>query len=519
MTNNLPPSFAPRRKNHGRPDSSPSDRIVGPGQPPKASPPEAEQPPVPLPSPGSLKAEQPPLAPPVSGAPEHPPSVPRVSIYSQREDLAEESSPPVFRPATTRPRPDGASEPPPVVAPPAGGPPVVAPTPLDQPVIAQTSVGPPVVAPPMAPPPVIPPPAVLPPSTAQPGQSPVIATSSAAQRVRPRHTQPAEPQSPPPPPPPPPAGPPRRRWRKALLTGFALVLAALLAWPIGLAWWANGRMTHVPALSGAANTAGITWLLAGTDQRDETFGEDQTAGSRTDTIMVLHKPPSGPVALISLPRDTYVDIAGHGPAKLNAAYVYGGPPLLVSTVESITGLTVDHYAEIGLSGLRNLVNGLGGISLCLDYDVDDPDSGLLWTAGCHVADGDTALAFARMRYSDPTGDIGRAERQRQVISAVTGEIASLAVLANPLRQITIIDAGLGALAFSEGTNIIDLARMALAFKAATGEGGITGTPPIADPNYRPGDVGSTVLLDPEQTPIFFQQIQDGSLPPGPVGGL
>ncbi|WP_250445890.1 LCP family protein, partial [Actinotalea sp. C106] len=311
---------------------------------------------------------------------------------------------------------------------------------------------------------------------------------------------------------------PRRRRRRAVVVA-ALVLAVLLAWPLGLVLWADSRLEHVEATSGAAPTAGTTYLLAGSDSREDGVIEDsETTGARTDTIMLLHVPESGPAALISLPRDTYAEIPGHGAAKINASFSYGGAPLLVSTVEGLTGMTIDHYVEVGFGGITDVVDALGGVELCLDQDVNEPLSGLVWTSGCHVSDGTTALAFARMRYADAQGDIGRAQRQQQLIAAITGEAASPAVL-DPRRQVSLVRAGTGALAVSDDTSVVDLGRLALAFRSATGPEGITGTPPIATMDYQPGGVGSTVLLDPDLTPAFFTDIREGSLPPGPVGGL
>lgn len=306
-----------------------------------------------------------------------------------------------------------------------------------------------------------------------------------------------------------------------------LLLVALIAWPVGLVLWANGKVQHVDALSGAANTPGTTYLLTGSDSREDGAIEDsETVGARTDTILVLQVPDSGPSALISLPRDTYTDIPGYGPSKLNAAYSWGGAPLLVQTVEGLTGLTVDHYVEIGFGGVEQVVDALGGVELCLDgstgitFPVNEPKSGLVWaTPGCQTVDGTGALAFSRMRYADPSGDIGRGLRQRQLISAVADKAANPSLLFQPGKQVSLIDAGTGALTASDGTGIVDLGKLALAFRAATGPGGITGTPPIASLDYRPGNVGSTVLLDEAQTPTFFQQIRDGSLPPGVVGGV
>ncbi len=322
---------------------------------------------------------------------------------------------------------------------------------------------------------------------------------------------------------------PRRRKRhlgRRIALVVVLLLVLVIAWPVGLAFWANGKIQHVDALSGAANTPGETYLLTGSDSRADGAIEDtETVGARTDTILLLQVPDSGPPALISLPRDTYVDIPGNSPGKLNAAFSWGGAPLLVKTVEQLTGLTVDHYVEIGFAGVEGVVDAVGGVQLCLDdsvltFPVQDANSGLMWDApGCKTVDGVTALAFARMRYSDPTGDIGRGQRQRQLISAVTQAVATPGTLLNPNRQISLIDAGTSALTTSEGTDIVDMAKLALAFRAAGGEGGITGTPPIKSLDYRPGGVGSTVLLDPDQTPTFFAQIRDGELAPGVYGGL
>jgi LCP family protein required for cell wall assembly len=284
--------------------------------------------------------------------------------------------------------------------------------------------------------------------------------------------------------------------------------------------WADGQLQHTPALSGAANTPGTTYLLTGADTRDGGIADDGAEGSRTDTIMVLQVPPSGPAALISIPRDTYVaDIPGHGPGKLNAAFAYGGAPLLVQVVESLTGLTIDHYAEIGMGGVVNLVDAVGGVELCYDSDVSDPESGMQWTAGCHVVAGQEALAFARMRKSDPKGDIGRAERQRQLIHAVTSSVNLREVALHPSQQKALISAGAAAITVDEDAGALDVARLALAFKSAQGPDGITGTPPIANLDYRPGDVGSTVLLDPDAAPAFWQGITNGTLPAGTVGGI
>ncbi len=311
----------------------------------------------------------------------------------------------------------------------------------------------------------------------------------------------------------------KKKRKKRIFTTVALVLlAALIAWPFGLLMWANSKLNHIDALSGASNTGGTTYLIAGSDSRGED-SDSHIKGARADTIMLLHVPESGPNALISLPRDIYVPIPGHNSNKINAAFSFGGAPLLVETVENLTNLTVDHYVEIGFSGVEGIVDAVGGVELCLDYSVKDKESKLDWTEGCHEADGETALAFARMRKKDPLGDIGRAERQRQVVSAVAKKLQSPGDLINPNTQRKLVDAGTGALVVSEGTGFVDLGKMALAFRKANSDGGVTGTPPILSLNYRPGGVGSAVQLDEAGTEQFFKDIAAGNLEPGEYNSL
>ncbi len=216
--------------------------------------------------------------------------------------------------------------------------------------------------------------------------------------------------------------------------------------------------------------------------------------------MILNRPVAGPVALVSIPRDSYVAIPGHGMNKINAAFAFGGPTLLVQTVEDLTGLTIDHYIEVGFLGVSGVVDALGGVELCYDADVNDPYSTLVWTAGCHDVDGATALAFSRMRHGDPLGDIGRTERQRQLVSAVTDKATSRSTLANPFAAARVLGAGLAAFRVDTGMGPLDLVQAARTFRAAGQPGAFTGTPPLASLDHRVEGVGSTVLLNPTRSP-------------------
>src|SRR5690606_22638907 len=130
------------------------------------------------------------------------------------------------------------------------------------------------------------------------------------------------------------------------------------------------------------------YLLVGSDSRGDLSPEERkelgtgdATSKLTDTIMVLHT-GSGPDLLMSIPRDSWVDIPGHGRSKINSAYGKGGPPLVVATVEQNTGLRVDHYVEIGLGGLVNMVDAVGGIEICPKTAMKDKDANLEIEAGC-----------------------------------------------------------------------------------------------------------------------------------------
>lgn len=300
------------------------------------------------------------------------------------------------------------------------------------------------------------------------------------------------------------------RPRKTFLGVFAFIFIAIITWCIYLFMYGNSKLDHVEALSGRADTPGETYLIVGSDKREDGVLEDGEEGQRSDTIMLLQLPDTGHAALISLPRDTLVDIPSYGAAKINAAYSYGGAPLLVETVENLTGLTVDHYVEVSMGGVQNLVNAVGGVNLCYDADVSDSYSGMEWTAGCHDVNGEQALSFSRMRYSDPRGDIGRTERQRQVVSKVISKAASPATLLRPWRQRALVAAAAENLTTNPDTSLFGLAQAGLGLRSAMGEGGLMGAPPISNMSYWYAGQ-SCVQLNPNTIDAFWQKLMNGEL--------
>lgn len=305
---------------------------------------------------------------------------------------------------------------------------------------------------------------------------------------------------------------PKRKYKKIVFSTLVVLLVALVAWPSYLYYRANSQIQHVQVQSGEGVSSGTTWLLTGSDSRETSQIKDGTEGERTDSIILVHKADNGQSSMVSIPRDTFVNIEGYGADKINSAFTYGGPQLLVSTVEKLTNTHIDHYVQIGMSGVENLVDAVGGINLCLDYDVDDPKSELVWKAGCHDVNGHDALAFARMRYSDPLGDFGRTQRQRQVISQLTKKVMTASVALNPFTQVALVDAGSQSVVTDQNTNAFNIAQLLLSFKSAQSSN-LTGVPPIKDPNYILLSGASTVLLDTEAKNAFFEKMRAGNLTP------
>lgn len=166
-----------------------------------------------------------------------------------------------------------------------------------------------------------------------------------------------------------------------------------------------------------------------------------------------------------------------------------------------------------------MVDALGGVDLCYDQTVNDALSNLNWTAGCHTADGATALAFSRMRYSDPKGDFGRAERQRQVIGAIAKKAMSGKTLTNIPKLNKTLKAALASITVDSKTNPYTLAQMVFAFRDATSDNGISGSVYWTNPGYNVSGVGSSVLLDDAKNLELFRELASGSHKPGAVGTL
>ena len=213
--------------------------------------------------------------------------------------------------------------------------------------------------------------------------------------------------------------------------------------------------------------------------------------------MLLHT-GAGPNLLMSIPRDSIVDIPGHGTTKINAAFAYGGPKLLVQTVEDATGIRVDHYVEIGFGGFVNAVDAVGGVEICPTQAMKDPLANLDIPKGCQQADGITALGYSRSRHVYADSDFTRVLHQREVVSAVGHEAVSPWSVINPVRYWR-LNMAMDSLRVSKGTGPIALGRMAWAMTHVTGKDGLSCTVPVAD---------SAIHWDTDRAEQLFKRIID-----------
>jgi LCP family protein required for cell wall assembly len=255
-----------------------------------------------------------------------------------------------------------------------------------------------------------------------------------------------------------------------IITGYAWMLSRQLDASLTTAAVLD-RPDHASRADPAAAAGPMTVLLVGLDSRTDAQGNPlppqvlaalhaggDSGELNTDTLILVHVPaePTQPTVAISIPRDSYVTVPGFGAHKINSAYQRGllaekatlsaqhlsGPELdrlarqaggreLVRTVEQLTGVTLDHYAEINLAGFYEITQAVGGVPVCLTAPVHDSYTGADFPAGPQTVSGAAALAFVRQRHGLPRGDLDRIRRQQAYLSGLAHRLLSGDVLVNP----------------------------------------------------------------------------------------
>jgi LCP family protein required for cell wall assembly len=317
----------------------------------------------------------------------------------------------------------------------------------------------------------------------------------------------------------------KARQQRAMLTFFGAISALVLV-ASGCAWMLTTYVTsHVHRLnagtSGTPSSGPLNILVAGVDIRAGLTRRQQLrlhvgrpVSHNSDTLMVVHIPADHSYAeVVSLPRDSWVRIPGHGMNKINAAFGLGGPRLMVRTVEAATGLTINDYAEVNFLGFVRIINAIGGVDICLPYAVDDPYSGLHMSAGVHHVDGVTALEFARDRHSFATSDLARISNQQQLMATLLSQAVSAGTLSDPFRLRRLLSSVTAAIRVDQGFNITGLASELRGIKPAD----VTFTTvPLASANYLTPDGQSAVLWNRSAAGRLFGQMRDDR-PPAAIG--
>ena len=243
----------------------------------------------------------------------------------------------------------------------------------------------------------------------------------------------------------------RRRTLRRVLIGLAACFVVLGLVLVGTAWYLQdhlvGQVDRVDdAFAGLetrpapAQGEGLNILLMGTDRRSDepTTGDDAKAPTwlpgeqRTDSLMVLHIDSDRQHAtLVSIPRDSWVTVPGHGENKINAAFSFAGPSLAVETVEELTDLRIDHLAIIDWDGFEALTDELGGVTIDVPRTVRDSARGKTWEAGEHHMNGEEALLYVRQRYGLTGGDFDRIKRQQNFLRALMRQTLSSETMSSP----------------------------------------------------------------------------------------
>ncbi|MFF4704621.1 LCP family protein [Streptomyces sp. NPDC001288] len=322
------------------------------------------------------------------------------------------------------------------------------------------------------------------------------------------------------------ARPAKRRSRLRTVVGVVL---ALTVCPAAATYvWADTQLRRDVDLNAHGGRPpagkGTNYLIVGSDSRDGLSGDEVKdlhvgggGGRRTDSMILLHTGTHGST-MVSLPRDSWVTIPRHtDPAtgktpppthdKLNASFSYGGPDLLIRTIEYNTGLRIDHYAEIGFAGFVGIVNAVGGVPMCLDHAVKDEKSGADFGKGCHMLDGTQALAFVRQRHQEAQGDLGRTRNQQKFLSALAHRAARPRTLLDPTEILPALHAGLGSLIVDKGMSLPVLATMFRAVQGVSaGRGGQMNVPVSGVGIVTPK--GSVVKWDAKRSARLFDELRN-----------
>ncbi len=319
----------------------------------------------------------------------------------------------------------------------------------------------------------------------------------------------------------------------AVSVAMAIVVGTGVAW--GKIRSFESGINHISSMSlgGGGEDGAIDILLVGVDSRTDAHGNPLSAeelatlragddeATNTDTIILVRIPNNGKSATaISIPRDSYVEAPGIGKMKINGVYgsahfeklvelveqdgmdkaqaepeaIEAGREALIKTVASLTGVTVDHYAEIGLLGFSLITDALGGVNVCLKNAVYEPLSGADFPAGWQKLNGPQALSFVRQRHDLPRGDLDRVVRQQAVMASLAHEVISGKTLSSPSTLNRLQDAVQRSVVLSDGWDVMEFAEQLQ--KLAAGNVAFATIPVLQENGWSDDGMQSVVRVDP-----------------------
>ncbi|WP_422749047.1 LCP family protein [Mycobacterium sp. WMMD1722] len=319
----------------------------------------------------------------------------------------------------------------------------------------------------------------------------------------------------------------------AVMVALAVVLGTGVAWSRIRSFESGINHISSPALGDGGEDGAIDILLVGSDSRTDAHGNPLSAeelatlragddvSTNTDTIILVRIPNNGKSATaISIPRDSYVEAPGIGKMKINGVYgsvhlekmkelveeqgvdpavaqkeaTEDGREALIKTVAKLTGVTVDHYAEIGLLGFALITDALGGVDVCLKEPVYEPLSGADFPAGWQRLNGPQALSFVRQRHDLPRGDLDRVTRQQAVMASLAHEVVSGKTLSSPATLSRLEAAVQRSVVLSDGWDIMEFVDQLQ--KLAGGNIAFATIPVLREDGWSDDGMQSVVRVDP-----------------------
>ncbi|HSA52839.1 MAG TPA: LCP family protein [Yinghuangia sp.] len=316
----------------------------------------------------------------------------------------------------------------------------------------------------------------------------------------------------------------RRRVRTALTAMLVMLLSMVLVAAVGVWWFIDhyagkvdrieNAFPNIPVAQQPPRGKGTNFVLVGLDSRSDmpTTGRDakaplwQEGMQRSDATMLLHLSADRRQAyIVSIPRDAWVAVPGRGDAKVNAAFSWGGPPLLIDTVQRLTDIRVDHFAAIDWEGFKRLTDALGGVEVVVDEDLPASEDGRAWAAGKHHMNGAEALEYVRERKGLPRGDLDRVERQHTFMRAVFEKLLAGGLLDDPLDLPDLLDALTGAISVDDRLSNDDLRDLVWGLRNLRGDDVRFMTAPVSE--FRNIDGQEAVILAPEQSAFLWENLR------------